>query len=192
MVVFVFLGACANAPTTGDDAGQPNETGPLPDVTKLPTDSSADVADTYVFDAGCAPDAALAGIGMPAGSNASASGSYNSTPTDAIDGNLGTVWNSGGFTGSITIMFASPQTFDGVKLYVNALPTTSETYTVFGIQDQQTTELAQSTQTATQAGNLLTTIAVPNAAYDGIRVDVQGNASWVAVNEIGLSTTYCP
>ena len=192
-LVLVFLGACANSPTTGDDASAPIDSGPLPDVTKLPLDASGDVAvDNYVFDAGCTPDAALAGIGMPAGSTATASGSYNSAPTDAIDGNLGTVWNSGGFTGSITIKFTSPITFDGVKLYVNALPTTSETYTIFGIQDVQTTQIAQSTQTATQGGNALTTIAVPNAAYDGIRLDVQGNASWVAINEIGLATTYCP
>lgn len=164
-------------------------------MTKLPLDASADVAvvDDYVFDAGCAQDAALAGIGIPAGSSVSASGSYNSQPADAIDGNLGTVWNAGGFTGSITIMFLSPVTIDGVKLYVDALPTTSETYTVFGIQDQQTTQVAQSTQTATQGGgNALQTIAIPNAAYDGIRIDVQGNASWVAINEIALATTYCP
>ena len=188
-LVFVVLGACANSPTTGDDASAPIDAGALPDVTKLPLDGAA---DTYVFDAGCAQDAALAGIGVPAGSSATASGSYNSTPADAIDGNLGTVWNSGGFTGSITITFASPVTLDGVKLYVDALPTTSETYTVFGIQDQQTTELAQSTQTASQNGNALQTIAVPNAAYDGIRIDVQGNASWVAINEIAFATTYCP
>jgi hypothetical protein len=191
-VLLLVLGACANAPITGEDAAPPIDSGPPPDVTKLPTDAGSDIVDSYVFDAGCTPDAALAGIGMPAGSTATASGSYNSTPADAIDGNLGTVWNSGGFTGSITIMFASPVTFDGVKLYMNALPTTDETLTIFGIQDQQTTQLAMSTQNVTQNGTALTTISVPNAAYDGIRIDFQGNASWVAVNEIGLATTYCP
>jgi len=186
----LIAAACANAPTTGDDASTPFDSGPLPDVTKLPVDSGAD-ADAYVFDAGCTPDAALGGIGVPAGSNATASGSYNSTPTDAVDGTLGTVWNAGGFTGTITIMFASPVTLDGVKIYANALPTTTETYTIFGIQDQQTTQLAQSTQNVDQ-GSQLATIAVPSAAYDGIRLDVQGNASWVAINEIGFATTYCP
>jgi hypothetical protein len=192
-VLFVFLGACATAPTGGDDAAAPTDSGPPPDVTKLPTDSGVDVAavDNYVFDAGCAQDAALGGIGMPAGSLTSASGSYNSTPLDAIDDNLGTVWNSGGFTGSITIMFPSPVSFDGVKIYANALPSTSETYTIYGIQDQQTTQLAQSTQNVDQ-GSQLSTIAVPNAMYDGLRIDVQGNASWVAINEIALATTYCP
>jgi hypothetical protein len=195
VAVLVLLAACANATQTGDDAGQDGsnfgDSGAPPDVVKIPLDASADVA-IDVFDAGCAQDAALGGIGMPAGSTASAPGSYNSTPAMVIDGDLGTVWNSGGFTGSITITFASPVTFDGVTLYVNALPTTSETYTVFGIQDVQTTQLAQSTQTAPQGGAALQTIAVANAAYDGLRIDVQGNASWVAINEIALATTYCP
>lgn len=191
-VVFLLVGACANAPTTGDDASAPFDSGPLPDVTKLPVDGSGDTTvDNYVFDAGCTPDAALGGIGIPAGSSATASGSYNSTPTDAIDGTLGTVWNSGGFTGTITIMFTSPQTIDGVKIYANALPTTTETYTIYGIQDQQTTQIAQSTQNVDQ-GSQLATISIPSAAYDGIRLDVQGNASWVAINEIAFSTTYCP
>jgi len=191
-LLLLLVAACANAPTTGDDAGQTLDSGPLPDVTKLPVDSGADVVLSDVFDAGCVPDAALGGIGIPAGSTASASGSYNSTPNDAVDGNLGTVWNSGGFTGSITITFSSPQTFDGVKLFMNALPTTDETLTVYGIQDTQTTQLAQSTQNVTQNGTALSTIAIPNAAYDGLRIDFQGNASWVAVNDIGLATTYCP
>jgi hypothetical protein len=190
-VVFVFLGACANAPATGDDAAAPIDSGP-PDVTKLPIDAASDVIVADVFDAGCAQDAALGGIRMPAGSNASATTSYQSTAAMAIDGDEGTYWNAGDFTGSITVMFASPQTFDGVKLFVSALPATSETYTVFGIQDEQTSQLAQSTQTANEGGGALATIAVPNAAYDGIRVDVQGNASWVAINEIALATTYCP
>ncbi len=190
-VVFVFVGACANAPATGDDASAPLDSGPPPDVTKLPLDAASDV-NADVFDAGCAQDAELGGMGMPAGSNASATTSYQSTAAMAIDGDEGTYWNAGDFTGSITVMFASPQTFDGVKLFVSALPATSETYTVFGIQDQQTSQLALSTQTANEGGGALATIAVPNAAYDGIRVDVQGNASWVAINEIALATTYCP
>src|SRR5947209_4696846 len=155
MRALVFVGlfaACANAPTTGDDAAVPVTDSGAPDVTKIPLDASAD-ASVDVFDAGCAKDAALGGVAMPAGASASASGSYNSTPAMLIDGDLGTVWNSGGFSGSFTIMFASPVTFDGVKLYVNALPTTSETYTIFGIQDVQVAQIAQSTQTATQGGN---------------------------------------
>ena len=169
------------------------DSGPLPDVTKLPVDSGAEVDAVVIdaFDAGCAQDGAVGGIGVPAGSSATASNSYDSAPADAIDGNLGTVWNAGGFTGSITITFPTPQTIDGVKIFANALPTTTETYTIFGIQDQQTTQLAQSTQNVDQ-GSQLATIAIANAAYDGIRIDVQGNASWVAINEIALATTYCP
>ena len=128
-----------------------------------------------------------------AGSSASATTTYGSnTAIDAIDGDFGTYWNSGGFTGSLTVSFASAATLGGVRLFVSALPTTSETYTIFGYQNGNPTQIGQSTQTAQQGGGALSTIAVTPGSYDAIRVDVNGNQSWVAINEMSLTTTYCP
>ncbi len=187
---------CANGSTSGEDASTPNDGGnPPQDVTTLPTDAAKDAADAAidVFDAGCAVDGALGGIGVPFGATATATSSTTTDlPSHAIDGDQNTYWNAGGFTGSITVMFASPITIDGVDLWVTALPTTDETYTVFGIQDANTTQLAQSTQTAQQGGGALQTIPIPNAAYDGIRIDVVGTQSWVAIVEMAFTTSYCP
>jgi hypothetical protein len=196
--VAVSLGllACANGSVVGDDGGTPSDGGSPPeDVTTIPLDAGKDALDAAidVFDAGCATDGALGGIGVPAGATATATSSTSTDlPSQAIDGDQSTYWNAGGFTGSITVAFASPVTIDGVHLWVTALPTTSETYTVFGIQDANTTQLAQSTQTAQQGGGALQTIAIPNAAYDAIRVDVVGNQSWVAIVEMAFTTTSCP
>lgn len=190
-LALALIGCANGAVLVGDDASQIDGGAP-PDVTTLPLDSGKDVA-IDVFDAGCVPDGALGGIGVPAGSTATATTSTaTDVPSHAIDGDPNTYWNAGGYTGSITVMFASPITIDGVHLWVTALPTTSETYTVFGIQDANTTQLAQSTQTAQQGGGTLQTIAIPNAAYDGIRIDVVGNQSWVAIVEIAFTTSFCP
>jgi hypothetical protein len=189
----VVLVACANAQVIdGNDASNTKDVTPPQDVVTIPSDGGTDVV-IDVFDAGCAQDAALGGIGIPAGSTASSTTSYSGNTADmAIDGNTGTYWNAGGFTGSITVMFASPQTIDGIQLWVSALPASSETYTVFGIKDVVAAQVAQSTQTAPQGGAALQTIAIPNAAYDGFRIDVDGGQSWVAINEIAVTTTYCP
>lgn len=195
VVIALCAAGCANSGIlVGDDDAAPAQDGGG-DVFQLPLDAGSDASDAAidVFDAGCAKDAALGGIGVPAGSTASATTTYASqTPDLAVDGDEGTYWNSGGFAGSITVKFPAPVTFDGVKLFVSALPTTSETYTVYGIQDANVNPLAQSTQTAQQSGGALQTIAIPNDAYDGIRIDVDGNQSWVAINEIALVTAYCP
>ena len=124
-------------------------------MTKLPVDSGteADAALVDVFDAGCARRLARRHRHARGLDRDGVGQLQLDARRTAIDGNLGTVWNAGGFTGSITITFTSPQTIDGVKIYANALPTTTETYTIFGIQDQQTTQLAQSTQNVDQGSH---------------------------------------
>jgi len=186
------LTCCANgAVVIGDDGGQ-LDSGGSQDVTTLPVDSGKDAA-IDVFDAGCVPDGALGGIGIPAGSTASATTSYSTnTPDQAIDGDLGTYWNAGGTTGSLTITFPSPQTFDAVRLGVTALPTSDETYTISGMHDATQSQIGQSTQSAPQGGSVLSPIPVTSGTYDGLVIDVTSTQSWVAITDVSLVTSYCP
>lgn len=187
VAILLFAGCANGGILLGDDAAPPEDAA-TNDVLVLPLDAAIDT-----FDAGCAHDAALGGIGLPAGTTASATTTYASNVASlAIDGDEGTYWNAGDFTGSITVTFPSPTTVGGVHLYVTALPTTAETYTIYGIQVQTATQIAQSTQDAQQGGGALADIPVPSQPYDGIRIDVLGNASWVAIDEIAFTTVYCP
>ena len=190
----LLCAGCANGGLLiGDDAAAPQDDAAQNDVLVLPLDGAPKDVAIDTFDAGCARDAAFGGIGLPAGTTASATTTYASNVASlAIDGDEGTYWNAGGFAGSITVTFPSPTTFDGVHLYVSALPTTSESYTIYGIQGTTANVIAQSTQTAQQSGGALADIAVPSQPYDGIRIDVNGNASWVAINEIAFTNSYCP
>lgn len=189
------LAACAGSGIVGDDdASPPTRDGATTDALVLPIDASPDAdASPEAYDAGCAQDGPLGGIGVPPGSVASATTTYDTdAPSLAIDGDEGTYWNAGGPSGSLTVTFPAPVTFDGVRLYVVAVPSTSETFTVYGIQDDVTIELAQSTANVQQGGFEVPVIAVPNAAYDGVRIDIDGGQSWAALAEITLVTTACP
>jgi hypothetical protein len=129
---------------------------------------------------------ALASLGL---TQAYATSSYPGNPPDAaFDGNLQTWWSAGTYTGSITKEFPAPLTFDTVLLSTNASPTTSETYTIFGSSDGVTfTQLAQSTQTVVSGVvNTLAPISFPATTARYLRISVNGNLSWVGINEVGL------
>src|SRR5512143_3638290 len=79
-----LLDACATGTILQEDSGAPPDAGPWDsgkDVVVLPLDgpSEVDAFDAAVdhFDAGCAIDASLGGIGVPAGSTATATTSYS-------------------------------------------------------------------------------------------------------------------
>jgi hypothetical protein len=189
----VLLAACANAPAT-IDAGTPKpDAEQAAEVVTLPLDSGMGDASDAAFDAGCAADAALGGVGLPTGTTASATTTYDpDTPDLVVDGDPNTYWNAGAVTGSLTITFPSPQTFTGVRLAVTALPACDETYAITGFQDAVPISIGQSTESVAEGTTILPTIGVTIGTYDAIRIDVTSTASWVAIGEVGLVTAECP
>jgi hypothetical protein len=190
VAAFAFvLTACANATTIGqDDASSLVDTG-VNEVLTLPLDAAVEA----FVDAGCAHDGALGGVGMPTGSIASATTTYApDTPGLAVDGDLTTYWNAGDVTGSLTIAFPSPQTFDAIRMGVTALPTSDETYAITGFQNGVPIQIGQSTQSAPEGGGILAPIGVTIGTYDSIRIDVTSTASWVAITDVALVTPSCP
>jgi hypothetical protein len=154
---------------------------------------------TVVPDAGVAclsPDAgldALGGIGVPAGTVVTASGSYSTqTPEGVI---TGTGWNAGAFSGWIELTFAAPVTLNGIQLVAGASPTATETYTLTGFQGGTPVSLGSWTDTVEgncQCSVLLPPMLFAAGSYDAIQVNVNGGASWVAINQISLLTSVCP
>jgi hypothetical protein len=204
MLVAMSAGACATGSILGDDAGV--DAAPAQDAAKdsvvLPLDGSSDGpgnadaedAPIDVFDAGCAPaDAGLGGIGIPSGSSSSATTTYSTNTADlAIDGNLGSYWNAGDVTGSLTLTLPSAQSITGVRIEAVASPASSETYTITGYQGGTPFVIATSNQSVPQGATALPTIPVTPGAYESIRIDVTSSPSWVAIAEVSLVTAYCP
>jgi hypothetical protein len=158
------------------------------------TDSGAADSGVDAFDAGCSKsDAGLGGIGIPMGTTATASSSWQtSTPDKAIDGDLGTGWNAGGYSGSLTITFPQAQVMNGVRLATAASPASSETWTIYGIQNSTPTMIGSATMTAPNGIAVLSPINVMVGSYDAIRIDVAAQSSWASIVEVSVLTPNCP
>ena len=163
------------------------------DAATMPEASADVVADSAPpFDAGCSrSDAGLGGVGIPSGSAATASASYAAnTPDLAIDGDVATYWNAGGYDGTLTITFGSQQTITGIRVAAVASPTTTETYTIVGLVGTTSNTIGSATPTV--GGGVLPAISVTPGSYDAIQIQVAGMASWVAIAEVSLITSSCP
>jgi hypothetical protein len=159
---------------------------------------SGDSGTTSLPDAGSIKSAncstlELGGLGIPAGTVASASGnSAQSLASNAIDGALATAWNSGTYSGWLRLDFPAPVAMTGVHIAASATPTASETYTITA--DGGSTPIGSATRQVT-SGVLavkLEAIPVTPGTYSSITVTVKGGLSWVQIQEISLVTSDCP
>lgn len=204
-LIGVTVAACANGlAVEGSDASSPpidatTDRNNLGDATTDRTASDAsgpDTADISVpdaFDAGCSQlDAGMGGIGIPPNSTATGNSYQTSTPDKAIDGDLDTTWNAGGYGGSIVIKLGSVQLISGVHIASIASPGSNETYTITGYQNSNPTVIGSATVQVPAGLSLLAPISVTMGSYDQIQIDVASDSSWAAIAEVSLLTQYCP
>lgn len=156
------------------------------------TDVTADVPVDTSTDAGCLTWA-LGGIGVPTGTVGTASATYSTdVASNAIDGNLATDWNAPSNMASLTLAFPKPQAITGIRMATTSSPATMEAYTV--TPSGSSTSIGSATEMVN--GNPTPTIepviSVTPGKYAGITISVNGEASWVVINEVSLVTTDCP
>jgi hypothetical protein len=148
----------------------------------------------------------LIGSGVPTGTVATASSSYSDTSADgsiidggmtygpglAVDGDPATAWNSGDFTGSITLTFPTPIPIAAIRLHVEALPVTEEIYTVS--TSTSTTPLGTATRTVTLwPGSVVPDIQITPGTYSDITLTLNGGDSWAGIDELWLlAAPACP
>jgi hypothetical protein len=135
----------------------------------------------------------LGGIGIPAGTVATASASYApGTPELAIDGVMTGGWNSGGYTGWLKLQFPKPTAITAVHIQAGAKPTTNETYT---ITDDSQAVIGSGTRqviSGPASGSMLEPISVTPGTYSSITITINGGASWVQIVELSLINDECP
>jgi hypothetical protein len=136
----------------------------------------------------------LGGIGIPAGTVATANASYapSCTPDLAIDGVMTTGWNSGGFSGWLKLQFPKPTAITAVHIVAGAKPTTNENYTI--TSDSQATIGLGTRQVVSgpDTGSMLDPIYVSPGTYSSITITVNGSDSWVQILELSLINEQCP
>jgi len=188
----VDAGGRASPDATSFDASASDDAGD--DAGEASTSDDGGSADAAAEGAPPAPcvDGGLGGIGIPAGTIAAASGSYQSTPANTIDGSEGTCWNSGGYTGTLTLTLPGPQSIDGVRLSANAYPACSEPYTITGYLGGSPTVLANSVgRSVPSATTVLPDIVFAQGTYDRIDISVGQSSSWIVICEVALLTPGC-
>jgi hypothetical protein len=150
-------------------------------------------AGTHATDAGC-QGVDLPGIGVPDGTVATASTSLDSThgPAAAIDGDLTTDWTPGTETGWITLTFPSPVMISAVRIHSDALPETSEMFSVS--TSTSTVPLGSATYSVPLwPGSVLPDIQVTPGMYSNITLTINGGASWASVIQLWLlAAPACP
>ena len=163
-------------------------------------------AGTHVTDGGC-QGVDLPGSGVPVGTVVTASSTLTTyyapdgsivdagitfPPELAIDGDITTEWISGAYGAWITLTFPAPVMVSAVRVHADALPMTSEIYSV------STSTLAAPLGSATLAvslspGTVLPDIAITPGMYSNLTLTVSGGASWVGIDELWLlAAPACP
>lgn len=131
----------------------------------------------------------MSGVPVPSGTIATASSTYSTdVAANAINGNLTNAWNSGGYSGTLTLQFPSDQQISAVGVAANGFPASTETYTVQGLVNGQWETIANASPyiSSTSTTTAYFTIPVTPGTYTGLRFIINGEASWVAINNITL------
>ena len=129
----------------------------------------------------------------PSGTTVTASGSYGSTPEMALDQNIGTLWNSGGYTGWLKLKFPAPVSFDRVRLAANALPACNEPYVLksgtSGAKIGDGSRFVPSDRVA-----WLDPFEVSPGTHDELLIEIGPADSWITLAEVQVfdSTGGCP
>jgi hypothetical protein len=135
----------------------------------------------------------MPGFTIPENSLITANSHYSTaTPDKVFDQNPFTAWNSGGYTGWIQILFPDNEerTISAIQLSANTLPSTYETYTIYGLEDGVWKQISSPTRLFVERSpdnnfvSLLPQISVTEGTYEGVKIEVNGGASWVSINEV--------
>ncbi|WP_338708435.1 fibronectin type III domain-containing protein [Paenibacillus amylolyticus] len=119
------------------------------------------------------------------------SGTYSSNyGKNSIDGNLNTLWNAGTYKGTIQYVFPEPINLSFIQIAAYSNPKSNNYYTIYGLKDGKWTAVSSK---VSRYVNLSVTVTDPieitPGEYDGIKVEVDGSASWAHVNELTLGIT---
>jgi hypothetical protein len=206
-----FAAACGELPLAGGDAsiteasapdvtmtdGDINDSevdsGPVDALDDTNPNDASDASDAALYDAGACKTWSLGGIGMPAGTVATASSTYSTyTPNLAIDGDLTTLWNASTYTGWLQLAFPAPVAITGIRLASQATPATNTDYSVTPIASTTVIGSATDFVSPSTTVEIQPALSVTPGTYSGLIINVNGEASWVVIAEVSLLTAECP
>lgn len=115
----------------------------------------------------------------PTGTTVTASGSYGSSADMAADRNLGSVWNSGDYSGWVRLKFPKPIYFDRVRVAANALPACNEPYVL-----SAGAPIGNHTRPVSESVAWLEPFTVTAGTYEELMIQVGPALSWITLAEV--------
>lgn len=148
--------------------------------------STSQAADAEVIP----PAKGMIGKLPPVGTTATSSSEYSGRPAArSIDGNIETEWTGTANSGYVQLNFSKPVELDFVQIATGAANPSNATFIISGLKNGIWSTI-NSTYTMSIPTANKTTISEPinvtHGTYDGIKVSVTMNASWVGITEITL------
>ncbi|MEK3792104.1 hypothetical protein MKX42_10315 [Paenibacillus sp. FSL R7-0204] len=132
----------------------------------------------------------MLGTVPPNGTVVSANKSYSGmVPSNVIDSNFETFWNSGGYNGFIELKFPEEIYLDFVQLAASASPKTNVSYKLYGLQSGIWVEISgkinrEVENHANKLYTILDPFVVTPGNYSGIRIECAESNTWIAISEI--------
>ncbi|MEK5447473.1 hypothetical protein [Paenibacillus sp. FSL R7-0331] len=140
----------------------------------------------------------MLGTVPPDGTIVSADKSYSGmAPSNVIDLNFETFWNSGGYNGSLEMKFPEEIYLDFVQLAASASPKTNVSYKLYGFQSGSWVEISgkinrEVENHANKFYTILDPFAVTPGKYSGIRIECAESSTWIAISEITIGSLTPP
>jgi hypothetical protein len=117
------------------------------------------------------------------------------TPANAIDGDTATHWQMADYTGSISISFGMPTTFDTLRFAAIADfggSATNQTYTITGKKGSVSTTIASIVWTVSPTASWSEPVKFSRGTWDSITITINQSKSWVALSEVSIKDSSCP
>ncbi|WP_311078439.1 fibronectin type III domain-containing protein [Paenibacillus polymyxa] len=130
----------------------------------------------------------MQGTTPPSGTTVTGSNTYtNFSPEKAIDRDLNTRWLSAGYSGTFQLDFPKNVSLNFIQIAALAAPESNYSFTVYGKQDGTWKAISPNMSKHVYNKPTITDpIAVTKGSYSGLKIEINGGSSWVAISEITL------
>lgn len=130
----------------------------------------------------------MQGISPPKETVVTVNGTYSANyGKNSIDGKLDTLWNSGATKGTIQYVFPEELSLNFIQVAAYSNPKSNNYYTVYGLKDGKWILVSPKVGRYVNATVTITEpVAITPGVYEGIKVEVDGAASWAHINELTI------
>ncbi|WP_342426347.1 fibronectin type III domain-containing protein [Paenibacillus sp. FSL L8-0158] len=132
----------------------------------------------------------MKGTTPPSGTTVTGSNTYmNFSPEKAIDRDLNTRWLSAGYSGTFQMDFPENVSFNYIQIAAYSTPESNHSFTIYGKQDGTWKAISPNVSKHVYDKPTITDpIVVTKGSYSGLKIEINGGSSWVAISELTLGT----